>query len=148
MRVLYVVPSAPVVTGLNYVEQYVLELATAVTGRGVESYIMVPVERAEAMATTRGIRVLTWAEGDFSSAIRKAVRELRPHVVQIENEPALVRSVRQSYEGQIVLNLHTLQHLAGGTIPRSELRVALCLVDKIVLLSHFQIGRASCRGRV
>ncbi|KAF0195239.1 MAG: spore coat protein [Bacillota bacterium] len=137
MKVLYIMPPAPTVPGFNPVEQYVLELATAVTGRGVESYIMVPAERVEAMSTIRGLRVLTWTDGDFPLAIKKTLREVRPHVVQIENEPQLVRSVRQSYEGQLILNLHSLHYLAGGTIPRSELRVALCLVDKIVLRSHF-----------
>lgn len=137
MRVLYVVPPAPMVSGFNSVEQYVMELATAVRGRGVEPYIMVPAERAEAMSSTKGIRLMTWTDGDFPVAIRKTLREIRPHVVQIENGPQLVRSVRQSYQGQLVLNLHSLHYLAGGAIPRGELRVAFCLVDKIVLLSHF-----------
>ena len=137
MKVLYIIPPAPTVPGFNPIEQYVIELATAVKGRGVEPYIMLHAERAEAALNMRGIRVLTWTDGDFPQTIRKILREIRPHVVQIENGPQLVRAVRQSYQGQLVLNLHSLHHLAGGTIPRGELRVALCLVDKIVLLSHF-----------
>ena len=137
MRVLYIIPPAPMGPIFNPVENYVLELATAVKGRGVECFIMVPAVRATHMQKSAGLRVVSWAEGEFASTIRRVLREIRPQVVQIENGPELIRSVRQSYEGRLILNLHSLKYLAGDSISRSELRVALCLVDTIVLLSHF-----------
>lgn len=131
MKVLFVLGLDP----LPNIIRYVTNTSLALRNRGMDVYVLVP--DSEEMPDIRGVRVMHWSRQDNSQAIRGILREIRPQVVQLENCPQLVRPIRQTFHSQLVLHLHSLSPLSSDSISRRELRVALCLVDKVVLASHF-----------
>jgi len=144
MKVLYVIPQAPT-PDIRLVDDYVFSLANAIASRGIEVFVMLPEDRAASRLSVPKVKVVTWGAEDFWQILKRTVREVRPHIVQIENQVGLTKQLRSFYQGQVVLNMHSLHFFAGHAIPRHELRVALCLIDKIVFLSQFMrslfIGR-------
>ena len=137
MRVLFALPPAPAVSGLSLVRIYVLRLAAALVRRGVCAYVLMPHNTELSYPELVGLKVIYWTD-THSSSLRAILREIRPHVVQVENRPDLVPDIRQTFSGHLVLNLHHLGPLRRENISRDALRVALCLVDHIVLGSYYE----------
>lgn len=137
MRVLFALPPAPAVSGLSLVRIYVLRLAAALVRRGMSAYVLMPYNTEPSYPEVAGLKVIYWPDNDNPS-LRAILREIRPHVVQVENRPELVPDIRQAFSGQLVLNLHHLWPLRRENISRDALRVALCLVDHIVLGSYYE----------
>lgn len=135
MKVLMVMPPAPQILDIQSAESG-LEIASALARRGVDLYVLAPEEAITMLPTASGIRIVPWV-GEQAVTLRKLIREVRPHIVQLEDSLLEVRALRQYYDGPVILNLHSMQPLAGTSITRRELRVAMCLVDRIVLVSHF-----------
>lgn len=133
MRVLFVLRPDPL-AGID-IKRYVENLSVALLGRGIDVYVLVPEN--EEMFDSSGVRAIKWAGQENIESIRGILREIRPQMVQLENYPHLVRTIRQTFHGPLVLHLHSLSPLSSESIARGELRVALCLVDKVVLGSHF-----------
>ncbi|MBS3937877.1 MAG: glycosyltransferase family 4 protein [Peptococcaceae bacterium] len=151
MRILFVLPPTYKGTALSTVEAYVYRLAAALVKRGMNIYVLGSRDVVPREVQMQGLCILPWP-ACAEHVLRGIIRDIRPHVVQVENRPALIRGIRHVFNGQLVLNLHNLTHLSGDSISRSELRVALCLVDNIVLGNYYQkslfLGRFfGLRGR-
>lgn len=137
MRVLFTLPRAPAASGLSLVRLYVFRLAAALVRRGMSAYVLLPHNTELAPPEMAGLKVIYWQDS-HNQSLRAILREIRPHVVQVENRPELVHDIRQTFSGQVILNLHHLSPLKREKISRDALRVALCLVDHIVLGSYYE----------
>jgi len=137
MRVLFVLPPACKEATISLIEGYIFRLATALARRGIGAYLLAGCFPNLPEMQANGIRILPWPEFSLQ-ALRSSIRDVRPHVVQVENRPSLIREIRRIFDGPLVLNLHNLTHLSSPKISRGELRVSLCLVDSIVLGSYYQ----------
>lgn len=137
LRVLFVLPPDSSSTEAYYLLDHVLELTAALKKRDIEAFVLTPQKNERICSASADCsQVISWSGGNFEQELRGVIRQLRPDVLQIENRPDVVRSAGNCFTGQMVLRLHSLEHLSGQRITRRELRVALCMVDKVVTQSY------------
>jgi len=135
VKILYVLP--PDVSTLEWDESRlpVFRVAALLSRQGIEVSLLLPSDMA--VPDMYGIRIYRWSLSSSTEVLRPVLRETRPTAVHVENCPWLVPVVRHTYQGYVLLNLHSLKPLSQDAISRRDLRLSLCLVDQVVVNSFF-----------
>lgn len=74
----------------------------------------------------------------YLSKVAAKLAKLKPDIIQIENRPSFVPTVRKRFpNARILLSLHSTMFLSKAYIQKNELIHALSLADQIIVNSHF-----------
>lgn len=109
------------------------------------------IPRKEVIEGVRYVRVGAKSSEAYIRQVARSLTQYRPKVIQVENRPRFVRSLRRKFpKAKLWLVLHSLTFASKPHLGKAELRTCLAAADRIVVNSEFlkeELARIAPRAK-